>query len=353
MNNRAVSVVMSVFNGEAFLHEAVTSILRQSYRDFEFIIIDDGSTDGSAEMLDEFRRRDSRIRVVHQPNSGLVQALNSGCGLAGGKYIARMDADDVAMEDRLKVQVEAMEMAPDIGVLGSAVVFIDASGEKVDIPRYHPTDSAEIQRALLDGNVIWHPSVLIRTSILALVGGYRNIPDAEDYDLWLRVADHAQLKNLPVPLLKYRVHPGQGSVTRCRKQVFGALACQASAFARRSGRPDPLTSVEVLTPETLLKMGIGKVSLDTTLARAYLACIRNMRQSGESAFATRMLTSICSTEFRFAERWVVADWHLVAAQMHWNGHRRVKALGYLIRALITRPVIVGRPFKRYMNRLRT
>jgi GT2 family glycosyltransferase len=352
MNSPTVSVVMSVFNGEAFLHEAVTSILRQSYKDFEFIIMDDGSTDGSAGMLDDFRRCDSRIRVVHQPNSGLVQALNRGCGLANGKYIARMDADDVAMEERLKVQVEAMEMDLDIGVLGTAVVFIDASGEEVDIPRYHPTDSAEIERALLNGNAIWHPSVLIRTSILKLVGGYRNIPDAEDYDLWLRVADHAQLKNLPMPLLKYRIHPGQGSVTRCRKQVFGALASQASASARRSGRPDPLTTIDDLTPETLLKMGIGKVSLDTTLARAYLACIRNMRQSGESAFAARMFATIDSAEFRFAERWVVADSHLLAAQMHWSGHRRIKALGYLIRALITRPVIAGRPLKIYMNRLR-
>jgi hypothetical protein len=352
MSNPMISVVMSVFNGEEFLDEAVSSILRQTYRDFEFIIIDDGSTDGSAGMLEEYQQRDSRVRVVHQPNSGLVQALNGGCGLAAGKYIARMDADDVAMEDRLAVQVEAMEMNPGIGVLGSAVVFIDAFGGKVAIPRYHPTDSAEIHEALLDGNVIWHPSVLIRASILALVGGYRNIPDAEDYDLWLRVSDHAQLTNLAVPLLKYRVHPGQGSVTRCRKQVFGALACQASALARRSGRPDPLTAGQELTPETLLKMGIGRMSLDTMLARAYLACSRNMGQSGENALAEGMLTTIHSGEFRFAKRWVVADSHLFAAQMHWHGHRRVKALECLVRALVTRPVIVGRPLKRYMKRSR-
>jgi hypothetical protein len=353
MSNPTVSVVMSVFNGEAFLHEAVTSILGQTYEDFEFIIIDDGSTDGSARMLDEFQTLDSRIRLFHQPNAGLVKALNRGCGVARGKYIARMDADDLAMEDRLKVQVETMEMNPEVCVLGSAVEFIDAAGKKMTISRYHPTESCEIQRALLDQNVIWHPTVLIRAAILAFVGGYRNIPDAEDYDLWLRVADHdhAQLKNLSVPLLKYRVHQSQGSVTRCRKQVFGALACQASAVARRSGRPDPLAAANELTPETLSRMGISKVSIDTMLARGYLACIRNMWRSGDNSVASQMLATIHSSECRFAEKWVVADSYLVAAQMHWKEQSWFKSIENLIRAITIRPVIIGRPLKQYLSRL--
>jgi hypothetical protein len=129
MTNPTVSVVMSVFNGEPYLHEALESILNQTFRDFEFIIINDGSTDGSATVLESYRKSDSRLRVYHQENRGVGESLNRGCGLAQGKYIARMDADDIATSGRLMRQVEFMEGHPEVDVVGGAVEFIDATGK--------------------------------------------------------------------------------------------------------------------------------------------------------------------------------------------------------------------------------
>src|SRR5262249_42264689 len=123
-----VSVVMSVFNGEQFLAEAVESILSQSFRDFEFIVIDDGSTDNSATILESYLKKDSRLRVFHQENMGLVESLNRGCGLAQGRYIARMDADDISLRDRLIWQGEFLVKKHEGGGVGGGVGVIDATG---------------------------------------------------------------------------------------------------------------------------------------------------------------------------------------------------------------------------------
>ena len=131
MSSPIVSVVMSVLNGERFLREAVESILDQSLREFEFIIINDGSTDFSGSILDSYQHKDPRLRVVHQENMGLVESLNRGCGLARGKYIARMDADDIAIQDRLRWQADFMETHPEVGVVGGAVEVIDTTGRSL------------------------------------------------------------------------------------------------------------------------------------------------------------------------------------------------------------------------------
>src|ERR1700683_781969 len=112
MTTPKISVVMSVFNSERFLREAVESILRQSFRDFEFIIMDDGSTDRSAAILDSYQENDARVKVYHKKHGGLIESLNHGCSLAQGKYIARMDADDISDGDRLKWQVDFMDAHP-------------------------------------------------------------------------------------------------------------------------------------------------------------------------------------------------------------------------------------------------
>ena len=144
MTSPMVSIVMSVFNGERFLHEAVESMLDQSFREFEFIILDDGSTDRSASILNSYQNRDGRVKVHHQEHGGLIESLNHACSLAQGKYIARMDADDVAAKDRLRMQVDFMEVHSEIGVLGGGVEWIDATGRSLGIHR-HPTDSKEIE----------------------------------------------------------------------------------------------------------------------------------------------------------------------------------------------------------------
>jgi hypothetical protein len=343
MTTPMVSIVMSVFNGATFLSQAIASILDQSFGDFEFLIIDDGSNDGSASILASYQE-DSRVRIYHQENKGLIQSLNRGCELARGKYIARMDADDIATRDRLQLQVKFMEEHPEVSVVGGAVEFIDASGKVLITARY-PVNDTEIKRALLDGNALWHPTVLFRKETFDSVGGYRNIADAEDYDLWLRIADRFQLVNLATVVLKYRIHPAQGSVLRFRKQALGTLAARTSAILRRSGKPDPLNSIEEITPTVLGVMGVSETNLQTTMARGSLSCIRNMCRLGEYSLALDMLKILHSFEFGRAESWVIADSHLWAARMYWSKAKFIKSLFSVGRAVVIRPIILGRPFR--------
>lgn len=335
---------MGVYNGDRFLSQAVDSILEQSYRDLEFIIINDGSTDLSASILDSYSRADPRVRVYHQKNRGLIETLNCGCKLSRGKYIARMDADDIAVRDRLMWQLEFMEMHPDVGVLGGAVEFINETNEALRIARY-PLRDREIQRSLLDSNVLWHPSIFLRKTVFDAVGGYRKVVDAEDYDMWLRIADRFQLANLYAVVLKYRIHPGQVSVGRCKTQAFGATAAQAAARIRRNGGSDPLDLAGEITPTLLAELGVSEAIQQTALARGYLSCFRNMCQAGEYDPAWKMLELLRSPEVEHAEKWVIADAHLWAARLYFSQKEFGRSVFSIGRALAIRPALLARPLK--------
>jgi hypothetical protein len=351
MNIPMVSVVMSVFDSELFLREAVESILRQSFRDFEFIIIDDGSTDKSGSILDYYQRRDPRVRVCHQENRGLIESLNRGCGLARGKYIARMDADDVALRDRLTWQVDWMEKHQDLGVLGSAVEWIDAMGKSLGI-HSHPGENRMIKSALADGNAFWHPTVLIRRQAFLYAGGYRHVVvDAEDYDLWLRIADRFELANLQTVMLKYRIHSGQVAVRKYKQEALSALAARAAASSRMNGESDPLDSVAEITPAVLEGLGVNEPSQGAALARQCLTCIRNMYDVGELSAALRTLETLRAHYLKYAENWVINDLRLVEARLFWDQGRFAKSISRVTRALIARPIILGRPAKRLLRRV--
>jgi len=221
---------MSVYNGETFLREAVESILNQTFREFEFIIVNDGSTDGSVAMLDSYQINDKRLKVYHQENKGLIESLNRGCVLARGKYIARMDADDIALRDRLTRQIDFMETHLEVGVVGSAIETINTLGDTVS-REYYPVTDQEIKLFLRRGTCsLVHPTVLIRKNVFDASGGYRKVVvDAEDFDLWLRIADFGKFANIKMPLLKYRRHLGQVSVRKFRQQVLSNIAASVSS----------------------------------------------------------------------------------------------------------------------------
>lgn len=206
MFDPTVSVVLSVYNGRPYLEEAVKSILDQTLSDFEFIIVNDGSTDGTREVLDRFADRDERIRCVHQENRGLIASLNRGLDMARGEYIARMDADDIAHPERLQAQVRFLEANPDVGVLGTQVERIDETGNP-DGKWEFPTDPDQVAWRLLFGTCLCHPSVMMRASLVQDLGGYVTwATHGEDYELWTRALLKSQLANLPETLLKYRRH---------------------------------------------------------------------------------------------------------------------------------------------------
>jgi hypothetical protein len=244
----AVSVVLPVYNGEPYLVEALNSILRQTFEDFELIAVDDASTDNSRSYLEEAARRDARVCIVDGPGRGLVDALNLGLARARGEFIARMDADDVSQSTRFAQQVEYLRANPQIAVVGSAITLIDATGKLIREIDY-PLTPVEVDRFLIEtGSALAHPAVMARRNALREVGGYRSLfQHAEDYDLWLRLAEGHSLANLPDRLLRYRHHDTKGSLRHAAAQRLATHLARLCAKARRSGQPDPLAARSALS----------------------------------------------------------------------------------------------------------
>ena len=196
---------MCVHNEAPLVSLAVESILNQTHSDFEFLITDDGSTDGTYDVLLDYER-DTRVRITrHLKREGLAASLNEQIQGAKGKYIARMDGDDIAREDRFYKQVALIKNNPSIGLLGSYCREIDAEGNPICIWK-RPTSNIALQKAILWNNPFIHSSVMLPRQVFSKTGLYnRNRGYAQDYDLWLRVSMLYELSNLPEPLIDLRV----------------------------------------------------------------------------------------------------------------------------------------------------
>lgn len=213
-----VSVVMSVYNGEQYLNEAVESILNQSFSDFEFVIVDDGSTDSSLRILKSFAARDARIYLLERAeNRGLTICLNEGIRVASGDYIARMDADDVSLPQRLQEQVAFMDAHPDVGICGSWAELIGTHAGQV---WKYPASHDEICASMLFANTFVHPAVMLRGATLRLhdLQYDRQIRYAQDYELWSRAMFLTRLANVEQVLLRYRVHEQGTGALHLEKQ---------------------------------------------------------------------------------------------------------------------------------------
>ena len=213
-----VSVLMSVFNGERFVREAVLSILNQTFADFELLIVDDASTDATVGILHDLAQQDNRIHVLtNTTNLGLTKSLNialrsafspsneaSADRQAQGALIARMDADDIALPSRLEKQVAFLTKHPDIGMIGTAYQYIDATGNVVG-EKHPPTTNEILHHSLIRFNPFLHSSVIVRKTLLDRVQGYNEtFRRAQDYDLWMRLAPLTLFANLPEMLMQKR-----------------------------------------------------------------------------------------------------------------------------------------------------
>jgi glycosyltransferase involved in cell wall biosynthesis len=210
MNERTplISVILPVYNGEEHLSECIESVLSQTFKDFEFIIVDDASTDNTAQMLKEFAKKDKRINIVtHKVNQKQTVAANTACKYTKGKYIARMDADDIALPNRFMRQVTFLEENTKIGLLGSWVDIIDNNGTFLKIWYTHSTNQY-LGWNLLFGASFAHSSVMMRRDCIEQVGFYQ-LHQAEDYDLWSRLSRITNVANLPEVLQQKRVWSGQ------------------------------------------------------------------------------------------------------------------------------------------------
>ncbi|MFC5711449.1 glycosyltransferase [Thalassorhabdus alkalitolerans] len=203
--NPQVTVLMSVYNEKSHLDESIKSILNQSFSDFEFLIIDDCSNDGSNKIIEEYAKKDKRIKLVrNNTNRGLSYNLAEGVDLASAPWIARMDADDIAFQNRLSTQINFIKQNPDIDVVGSFVIDIDKSGNEIEL-RKVPTTHSKIAKLIWTCPFI-HPTVLFRKDAIIRAGSYnRRLRRRQDYDLWFRChAEKLKFHNLEKPLLYYR-----------------------------------------------------------------------------------------------------------------------------------------------------
>ncbi|MCD4755172.1 MAG: glycosyltransferase [Deltaproteobacteria bacterium] len=231
-----VTVLMPVYNGMPYLIEAIDSILNQTLKRFTFLIINDGSTDETVQHLNHLD--DTRLLIVHQPNRGLGATLNRGIAMCKTEFIARMDADDVALPGRLEAQLNFLGCHKEVGLVGTQYTHLSTGGRN-GFPSHLPCEYEAIYTALFRGrHAICHPSIMCRKSLLKSIGGYRVEGIGEDWDMFLRMGEAAQLANLKEVLLRYRLNSASVSVKQLldvRMRVNHACHCAAQ---RAEGLPE-------------------------------------------------------------------------------------------------------------------
>ncbi len=229
-----LSVVMAAANNAETIETAVTSILKQSFGEFEFIIIADGSTDGTVSKLKDLAGKDNRIKlIINKKRLGLTPSLNLGLKAAGGAIIARMDADDASLPDRFRLQLGYLNEHKNIGLLGTGVNLIDGRGKRLRVKKL-PTVNSEIKSAILKYCPFIHPTWMVRRSVLNQVGVYNeDFIFAQDYELALRIAARFPVANLPEPLLNYRVNSTSAiSLKNLKQQEWLAIKARFLALSR-------------------------------------------------------------------------------------------------------------------------
>jgi len=220
--DKPVSVVMTVYNAQDYLPEAIESILNQTFTDYEFIIVDDCSTDNSLQIASEYQKKDARIQVHHhQQNMGIAGARNTGLKLARGKYIVWMDADDVSLPARIEKELAFLESHPQVGVVSSSASLIDSKGNLLSVV-HMPQSHFMIAWSFCFADPLINPAVMVKRALYSEVGEYRNLAEnkgeyfPEDFDLWIRMITKTQFYNLSEPFLKLRKH--EQNITKTRAQ---------------------------------------------------------------------------------------------------------------------------------------
>ncbi len=295
----ALTVLLPVHNSAEFLAEAIESILSQTFRDFELLLIDDASEDNSIDVIRSFS--DSRIRLVKNPSRmELPGTLNSGLALARGRYIARMDADDVSLPPRLARQVAFLDEHPDIGIVGSWVQTIGQTGGQI---WRLPGEDADIRCSLLFRNALAHPTVMIRKAALIEAGLTYDpaLTRAQDYDLWARCSGRVAMANVPQVLLHYRVHSNQA--TRCQQADSLAAAARVRlGLIRQLGRIPHAREVEIHEA-----LSLGQLPPDEAFIRDADAWLRKLYSANQQTgiypvnALSRVLTGRWVTVVRLAD----------------------------------------------------
>jgi glycosyltransferase involved in cell wall biosynthesis len=352
MSGPTVSVVMVVRNMERFLPDSIEGVLGQTFRDFELLVVDFGSTDKSKQIVAEYAHSDSRIRIKEIPECTLAEGRNAGCSLAQGRYIAIQDADDVSLPNRLQTEVEFMERNQAMGFVGGLPDWVDANGKSIWVADF-PTDEQQVKTALLTYFPFCHTSLLVLRNAFDSVGGYRPLfTQSHDYDLALRISEKFRCTNVPEVVVKYRLHPYQVSLSKRSKQTLCKLAAQASAAARRAGRPDPLDTISEITPRTLEEIGISEAQQQSELATDYKNWIRFMDTSGQRDAAVKVAMEALRSRWKHLNRSDIAEFHFAAARLYWKEKRFAPCFFQMCLTVLKNPRTLHRFFTTLRHRAR-
>jgi glycosyltransferase involved in cell wall biosynthesis len=344
MKTPMVSVAMVVCNVERFLAEAIESILNQTFRDFEFVIGDFGSTDGSQSIIAGYQAKDDRIQFHVIPHCNLSEARNACCFRAGGKYLALLDADDVALPERLARQVEYLESHPDIGILGGAVELIDESGRRFGVVGGRKGDR-EIRHTLAKMSPFTVSTVTMRAEAFRAVGGYRRAfaDTGEDYDLWLRMMERCRAAKLGEVVAHFRLHAYQIGARKPRQLSLGQCVARASANIRNRGGPDPLNSVDSITPGLLAELGLRKEEIDRDALGLYATRVINSLDANIGGSILPLVNEMLEilAQSGFVRGPVAAETWFTAARAYWHKGSLLGACSAMTRAVLARPLFVA------------
>lgn len=295
-----VSVLIPAHNAATTLHASVRSILRQSWTNLEVIVVDDGSTDETAAVVERLAASDTRVRLFHQPNQGIAAALNAGLRECSGRYVARMDADDISLPWRIRRQVDFMERHPTVAASGTGVLPFQNRPFRIGVPALFPEDSQGIHTRLMFNPPIMHPTAIIRREIVDTEEFYDStMPEAQDYALWTRLARRHRLSNISDICLFYRRSSGSISQSRRAQQQARArelrlenlAALCGDAFAarhaplhlemmdRRFEQPSLLAEMPGYVEALLAMPGVSRRTVENTWFGYCLAYSRTGREA--------------------------------------------------------------------------
>lgn len=343
---------MAVRNGAAFLAEALDSVRGQTLEDLELIVVDDGSSDRTPEILSDFAGRDDRIRVISQSGRGVSHARSRACSQARSPYLANLDADDVALPERLALQVAYLDSHPDVVAVGGAGVFIDESGAEIGAASY-PSDAEEVAGMLFSGRApLIHSAATMRVETFRATSGYRPAMEiAQDYDLWLRLAPHGRITNIPDTVVRYRFHRSQASTQNIEKTATAVQAALASARARASGEPDPLDAAESLDSSLLQRLGVRPEDIAAQEVAYGLWLARTLARAGLHDRAAP-LWGLCSARAHATAQPRATRARVLRARAEacgWMG-RRLRAMVLRLRAGMLEPRAAAAGLRRLVAR---
>lgn len=341
----AITVLMPMYNAEAFVEEAVRSIQAQSFTDWILLAMDDGSSDGTLQRVADLGRDDGRIQVLALQHAGYVAALQHGLAQTSSPFVARMDADDISLPQRFARQVEYLETHPDVAAVGGQYQPFFDNGDDLPLPML-PTTPAAIRSYAETRSPLAHPAVMFRREAVAAIGGYRRVlQPAEDYDLWLRLLDRFELANLDDVVLRYRVHTRQVSQAQLSRQILASAAARELSRRRRAGEIDDLPPDFEPTTAALTAWGIADRAINEEILAGYIGCCMTYYQTGRLAEAGQVeqVLSEWAKETRL-RRYAAGRLLIEKAAWQWQQRRYIRCGVSLLTGILTHPANAQRGF---------